>query len=238
MSSRITKTCTRSVVPPPGTGSLSFEWEQRFWGRGIEVVAGVDEAGRGPLAGPVVVAAVVVAPGTIIEGVNDSKKLTPARRDRLYDIIMEKALSVGTAVIPVGIIDEINIFQATLRGMQQAVASLRMTPGQVLVDGPHHPPSALPHLAIVDGDAKVFSIAAASVVAKVTRDRIMMGLHRDFPQYGFDRHKGYGTPDHLAALRRYGPCEHHRKSFHMPQREEYSADEQPGSGEAGRGRSC
>jgi ribonuclease HII len=233
MSSRLTNAPTTTAIQSLGAGSLSFEWEQRFWERGIEIVAGVDEAGRGPLAGPVVVAAVIVAPGTMIEGVNDSKKLTPTRRDRLYDIIMDNALSVGIAVISVDIIDEINIFQATLRGMEQAVASLRMAPGQVLVDGPHHPPSALPHLAIIGGDAKVFSIAAASVVAKVTRDRIMMGLHRDFPQYGFDRHKGYGTPEHLAALRRYGPCEHHRKSFHMPQREESSTDEQPGSGEAG-----
>lgn len=212
----------------------TLEREQRLWDQGLRWVAGVDEAGRGPLAGPVVVAAVMVAPGVSIHGVDDSKKLSPLQREQLFEEITANAGGVGVTVVPVSVIDEINIFQATMKGMRDVIGALNPTPEHVFIDGPHSPLLTVPGTPVIDGDACVWSIAAASIIAKVTRDRIMLQLHEEYPQYGFDRHKGYGTAGHLQALRMFGPCPHHRKSFHMPQREERYTDENTGSGK-GRG---
>jgi ribonuclease HII len=177
------------------------------------LVAGVDEAGRGPLAGPVVAAAVVLDELQPIRGLNDSKLLTAVRREHLYAEICAKALCVCIAEASVEEIDRLNILQATLLAMQRAVAGLRLPPLQVLVDGNRLPVLSMPAQAIVKGDAKVASIAAASILAKVHRDRLCAQLHAEFPAYGFSGHKGYPTPEHLDALRRLGPCAAHRRSF-------------------------
>lgn len=177
------------------------------------MVAGVDEAGRGPLAGPVVAAAVILDELQPIRGLADSKVLTAARRERLFDEIHAKALCVCIAQASVEEIDALNILQATLLAMQRAVQGLRLLPKQVLVDGNQVPLLAVPVQAIVKGDAKVAAIAAASILAKVQRDRLCEALHAQHPQYGFDGHKGYPTPAHLAALQRHGPCIAHRRSF-------------------------
>jgi ribonuclease HII len=177
------------------------------------LVAGVDEAGRGPLAGPVVAAAVILDDLKPIRGINDSKLLTPLKREKLYDEIRAKALCCSVAEASVAEIDEINILQATMLAMRRAIEGLRLKPAQVLVDGNRLPVINILAQAIVDGDAKVKSIAAASILAKVHRDRLCLELHERHPQYGFDAHKGYATPEHLEALRRHGACEHHRRSF-------------------------
>ena len=177
------------------------------------LVAGVDEAGRGPLAGPVVAAAVVLDELQPIRGLNDSKLLTPLRREHLFAEIHAKALCVCIAQASVEEIDRLNILQATLLAMQRAVAGLRLSPLQVLVDGNRLPVLPMPAQAIVKGDATVASIAAASILAKVYRDRLCAQLHVDFPAYGFDGHKGYPTAQHLAVLLRLGPCTAHRRSF-------------------------
>lgn len=185
----------------------AFDWEQPA------LVAGVDEAGRGPLAGPVVAAAVILDERQPIAGLADSKKLTAARRDQLYDEIRAKALCCCVAQASVEEIDRLNILQATLLAMQRAVAGLRLKPGLVLVDGNRLPLLEMRAEAIVKGDAKVASISAASILAKVTRDRGLELLDQRYPQYGFARHKGYGTAEHLQALRVHGPCPEHRRSF-------------------------
>ena len=195
---------------------LDYSFERRWWKSGVEYIAGIDEAGRGPLAGPVVAAAVIFPKEVWIYGVNDSKKLSPRRREKLFDIIQRSALSVRWSIIPHDVIDEMNIYQATMRAMADAVLKLDPSPQHLLVDGPRFHGAAIPSTAIVDGDAKCFSVAAASIIAKVTRDRIMAEYDKQFPQYGFVRHKGYATPEHLDALRKYGPCEIHRRSFRMP----------------------
>jgi ribonuclease HII len=177
------------------------------------LVAGVDEAGRGPLAGPVVAAAVILDELQPIRGLADSKLLTAARRELLYAEICAKALCVCIAEASVEEIDRHNILQATLLAMQRAVGGLRLAPLRVLVDGNRLPALPMPADAIVKGDAKVASIAAASILAKVHRDRLCAALHAQFPGYGFDGHKGYPTPEHLAVLRRLGPCSAHRRSF-------------------------
>lgn len=177
------------------------------------LVAGVDEAGRGPLAGPVVAAAVILDPRCPIAGLADSKKLTPQRRARLFDEIRAKALCCAVAEASVAEIDRLNILQATLLAMQRAVAGLRLRPVKVLVDGDHLPRLALRAEAVVGGDACVPAISAASILAKVHRDRWCEAVDADWPQYGFAAHKGYGTAAHLQALRAHGPCEHHRRSF-------------------------
>jgi len=177
------------------------------------LVAGVDEAGRGPLAGPVVAAAVILDELHPVRGLADSKVLTAARRERLYDEICAKALCVCIAQASVEEIDALNILQATLLAMQRAVQGLRLLPKQVLVDGNRVPTLAMPVQAIVKGDAKVAAISAASILAKVQRDRLCAELHAQHPLYGFDGHKGYPTPAHLAALQRHGPCIAHRRSF-------------------------
>ena len=186
---------------------VAFDWEQPA------LVAGVDEAGRGPLAGPVVAAAVILDDCQPILGLADSKKLSAARREALYDEIRAKALCCCIAQASVEEIDRLNILQATLLAMQRAVAGLRLKPGLVLVDGNRLPLLDIRAEAIVKGDAKVAAISAASILAKVTRDRGLLQLDRQYPQYGFARHKGYGTAEHLQALRVYGPCPEHRNSF-------------------------
>ena len=178
------------------------------------LICGVDEAGRGPLAGPVFAAAVVFAPGRRApNGMADSKLLSAPRRERLAAVIKEKSLVWAVAWASVEEIDSLNILQASLLAMSRAVESLGVVPDQVLLDGMHCPDLAVPARAVVDGDAKVKVISAASILAKTARDAEMRRLHERFPQYGFDEHKGYPTPRHLRALRRYGVCEVYRRSF-------------------------
>jgi ribonuclease HII len=177
------------------------------------LVAGVDEAGRGPLAGPVVAAAVILDERHPIKGLADSKKLTALRRERLFDEIRAKALCCSIAEASVEEIDRLNILQATLLAMRRAVAGLRLKPNKVLVDGNRLPTLEVRAEAIVGGDALVPAISAASILAKVHRDRWCLTLDQQYPQYGFAQHKGYGTAAHLAALRAHGPCAQHRTSF-------------------------
>lgn len=186
------------------------------------LVAGVDEAGRGPLAGPVVAAAVILDDENPIEGLADSKQLTERARERLFDEIRAKALCCSIAEASVDEIDTLNILQATLLAMRRAVEGLRLRPAKVLVDGNRLPVLKVPAEAIVQGDARVQAISAASILAKVHRDRLCLALHEAHPQYGFAAHKGYATPEHLEALREHGPCRHHRRSF-APVREALEA---------------
>jgi ribonuclease HII len=176
-------------------------------------VAGIDEAGRGPWAGPVVAAAVILDPGKIPKGLNDYKQLQPEEREKLYDKIMASALAVKSIAIEVDEIDRINIYWATMGAMTQCVCGLKVAPVHVLVDGNRAPAMPCPVQPIVEGDAKSFSIAAASIIAKVTRDRIMCQRAQSYPEYGFERHKGYGTPEHAGMLLKHGPCTEHRRSF-------------------------
>ena len=176
-------------------------------------ICGIDEAGRGPLAGPVVAGAVILPRGCEILHLNDSKKLSAARREELYDEIMEKAVSVGVGMASPARIDEINILQATYEAMRQAVDSLSTEPELLLNDAVTIPEMTIPQVPIIKGDAKSASIAAASIVAKVTRDRLMEKYDAVFPQYGFAAHKGYGAAAHIEALKKYGPCPIHRRSF-------------------------
>jgi len=177
------------------------------------LLAGVDEAGRGPLAGPVVAAAVILDDLRPIRGLADSKVLSPKQRDRLYDQIMAKALCCSVAMATVEEIDTHNILQATMLAMRRAVEGLRLKPAKVLVDGNRLPTLDVLAEAVVGGDARVKAISAASILAKVHRDRLCEELHTQFPHYGFAAHKGYGTPEHLEALRVHGACVHHRRSF-------------------------
>ncbi|MCC7486861.1 MAG: ribonuclease HII [Burkholderiales bacterium] len=174
---------------------------------------GVDEAGRGPLAGPVFAAAVILDPGAPIAGLADSKRLSPRVRAALAVEIRGRAAAWAVAASSVREIDELNILHATLLAMRRAVEALPAPPALALIDGPHCPRLALPARAIVGGDATVPAISAASILAKVARDEAMLEVHRQYPRYGFDRHKGYPTREHLAALRRYGPCGAHRSTF-------------------------
>lgn len=176
-------------------------------------LCGVDEAGRGPLAGPVVAAAVMLDPGKPIEGLRDSKKLSARARERLADEIRNNAAAWCVAEASVAEIDRLNILQATMLAMQRAVAGLQRPPDEVWVDGNRCPEWAWRSQAVVKGDDKVASIAAASILAKTARDHFMCRLHQEFPAYGFDRHMGYGTAAHLAALKAHGACPHHRRSF-------------------------
>ncbi|HNW63409.1 MAG TPA: ribonuclease HII [Piscinibacter sp.] len=177
------------------------------------LVAGVDEAGRGPLAGPVVAAAVILDDLKPIKGLADSKAISALKRERLFDEIRAKALCCCIAEASAAEIDELNILQATMLAMRRAVEGLRLKPAKVLVDGNRIPVLKIPAEAIVKGDAKVKAISAASILAKVHRDRLCLELHALHPQYGFDGHKGYPTPEHLAALRAHGACPQHRRSF-------------------------
>lgn len=175
------------------------------------LIAGVDEAGRGPLAGPVTVSAVILAGS--IKGLDDSKKLSESKRKALVEVIKAEALAWSVIHIPVEKIDQINIFQATMLGMQQAVKALSLAPQKVLVDGNKSPGFDVESEAIVGGDGKVAAISAASILAKTARDVLMQEIDQQYPLYGFAQHKGYGTQQHLTALQQVGPCEHHRKSF-------------------------
>jgi ribonuclease HII len=191
--------------------SPDFRYERRAMRKGHSV-CGIDEAGRGPWAGPVVAAAVMLDPKNMPKGLNDSKKLTPAKRDALYGVILASA-RVGVGIISVRMIDEVNVLQATFRAMQAAVASLDPKPKLALVDGNRPPPLPCEVTTIIGGDAQCLSIAAASIIAKVTRDRLMEELDRRYPGYGFAAHKGYGTAAHHEALVSLGPCPEHRMSF-------------------------
>jgi len=190
----------------------TFRHERKALNAGASCVAGIDEAGRGPLAGPVVAAAVILDHRRLPKGVRDSKQLPPERREELYAIILERA-EVGLGIVEVDEIDRINILNATFLAMVKAVGNLSRAPALALIDGHIAPRLSCAAQCLVDGDAKSISIAAASIVAKVTRDRIMTALDAVFPAYGFACHKGYSTPGHYDALRRYGPCCHHRRSF-------------------------
>jgi ribonuclease HII len=193
----------------------TLEFEEVCWGQGFEHVAGVDEAGRGPLAGPVVAAAVILPKGLSLEGVNDSKKLSAKQREVLFHEIREHALSVGVGIVSHEVIDRINIYQASILAMRKAVEKLSILPSIVLADGNSFKHETWRYQNIIDGDAKSVTIAAASVIAKVTRDSLMLEYHEQFPLYGFDRHKGYGTKFHVEALRQYGMCPIHRRSFNI-----------------------
>lgn len=188
-------------------------FEDVLWRRGVTYVAGIDEAGRGPLAGPVVAAAVIFPAECVVKGVDDSKKLTPARREELFPRIHHFALAVGVGIVDHHEIDEINILQATFKAMRGAIGRLTVRPGHLLIDGNRFQGDDVPFTTIVGGDALSHSIAAASIVAKVTRDRIMVEQDLLYPGYGFARHKGYGTVEHLSALARFGLCPIHRRSF-------------------------
>lgn len=179
----------------------------------MKLLCGVDEAGRGPLAGPVVAAAVILHPRRPVKGLADSKVLTPQRREELAEEIRARAIAWAVAAASVEEIDVLNILRASLLAMRRAVEALSVKPQRVLVDGLHCPELQMPMRAIVGGDAKVKSISAASILAKVTRDASMVTLHHEHPLYGFDRHKGYTTDEHLAALRAHGACSVHRRSF-------------------------
>jgi ribonuclease HII len=190
------------------------EIEQQLWRQGSTAIAGVDEAGRGPLAGPVVAAAVLITEGVFWDGLADSKRLSPLSRERLYERIMAEAPGVGVAAIAPEDIDAMNILRASLLAMARAVVRLPRVPSHIIVDGNQRIPAVtVPQTTVIGGDATCGSIAAASVVAKVTRDRLMCELDGQYPVYGFSRHKGYATREHLAALIRHGPCAAHRMSF-------------------------
>ena len=190
-----------------------WEIERNCYAGGFDLVCGIDEAGRGPLAGPVCAAAVILPRDTQIEGLNDSKKLSDAKRRSLYDIITREAYAYGVAFASEAEIDEVNILNATFLAMERAVAALGLQPDIALVDGNRRPPLGMPVQTIVGGDGLSASIAAASILAKVTRDRWMEELDGQYPQYGFAVHKGYGTKRHYAALTEFGPCLIHRRSF-------------------------
>ncbi len=212
----------KATDSPEAPEAPTDRYERRARRRGCQLVAGVDEAGRGPLAGPVVVAAVAFADRRYPDGLNDSKKLTPAQRERLYDAILDRA-AVSIAIASRARIDRMNILRASLWAMSRAVAGLPERPDHVLVDGNMQPPGlACACETVIGGDRLSVSIAAASIVAKVTRDRLMTAIGRAFPDYGFERHMGYSTPAHFAALKAYGPCPHHRQSF-APVREQQLA---------------
>jgi ribonuclease HII len=198
------------VTPPP---SAPYRYEAQAWRTGVTLVAGVDEAGRGPLAGPVVAGAVVIAPDRRIRGLADSKILTPEQREALFHVISERAVAIGVGIVDHETIDRINILQATRLAMAEALARLTVQPGLVITDFVALRDLACPQRNLVDGDARCATVAAASIVAKVTRDRLMLDADRRFPEYGFARHKGYATPEHLAALDRWGPCPLHRRTF-------------------------
>ena len=188
-------------------------FENEGYQKGYTYIGGIDEAGRGPLAGPVVAAVVVFKPGTKIEGINDSKKLSEAKRDELFDIIKEQALDYGIGIVQKDEIDEYNILNATYMAMKKAINCLKKTPDYLLVDAAHVPDVNIDQKSIIKGDSKSISIAAASILAKVTRDSLMYEYDKMYPEYGFASHKGYGTDQHYKAIREHGITPIHRKSF-------------------------
>ncbi|MCD7905558.1 MAG: ribonuclease HII [Clostridiales bacterium] len=188
-------------------------YENELYTEGKELVCGVDEVGRGPLAGPVVTAAVILKKDCFIPGINDSKKLSEKKREELYSIIMEEALSVSIAMESHTVIDHINILQATLKAMKKAVSGLEVRPDFILVDAVTIPDIDIPQKGIIKGDSQSISIAAASIIAKVTRDRLMVKEAESYPGYGFEKNKGYGTAEHIKAIKELGLCPIHRRSF-------------------------
>ena len=188
--------------------------EEELYTKGFKTIAGIDEAGRGPLAGPVVIASVIMPKDSMIEGVNDSKKVSEKKREKLYDLITKEAISYGVAIIGHDEIDKVNILNATKEGLTECVKQLQIKPDLILVDALTHINTlGIPYESIIKGDAKSYSIAAASIIAKVTRDIIMREWDTVYPQYGFATHKGYGTAKHIQAIREYGLCPIHRRSF-------------------------
>jgi ribonuclease HII len=202
---------TLDLFPPAEEHPLQFE--RRLQMQGYKVVAGIDEAGRGPLAGPVLAAAVVLPKHFELPGLTDSKKLSPAARERLFPLIRQQALAVGIGLASPAEIDQINILQATLQAMLRAVNQLPLNPDYLLIDGITPVPHPLPQQTLKKGDSRSLSIAAASVIAKVVRDRLMVHYDRRFPDYGFAGHKGYGSAAHRQAIADFGPCPIHRTSF-------------------------
>jgi ribonuclease HII len=197
----------------PAAAAALWKFERGVYDRGYDRIAGVDEAGRGPLAGPVVSAAVILDRDAPIDGLADSKTLSPRKRESLFTEIYARAVAVGIGIVDAIEIDRVNILQASLRAMAMAVANLRPRPDWLLIDGPFGIPVELPQTPIPKGDGLSASIAAASIVAKVSRDHLMARYHEDYPQYGFSRHKGYPTRAHRDALRQFGCCPIHRRSF-------------------------
>lgn len=190
------------------------EIDKSYVKEGYNYICGIDEAGRGPLAGPVVVAAVIMPKDSMIEGVNDSKKVSEKKREKLYELIIEEAISYSVGIVDQNEIDRINILNATKAGLTEAVRTLKVKPELILVDAlTNIDTCGVPYQSIIKGDAKSYSIAAASIIAKVTRDRIMREWDKVYPQYGFEKHKGYGTAAHISAIKENGLCPLHRLSF-------------------------
>jgi len=189
-------------------------YENDLHKKGFKYICGIDEAGRGPLAGPVVIASVIMPEDSMIEGVNDSKKVSEKKRELIYDKILEEAISYSVAIIDQHEIDEINILNATKKGLTMSLKELNVKPDLILVDALEHIDTlGIPYEPIIKGDAKAYSISAASIIAKVTRDRIMREWANVYPEYGFEVHKGYGTAKHIAAIKEHGICQIHRKTF-------------------------
>ena len=190
------------------------EFEENLYKTGIKTIAGIDEAGRGPLAGPVVVGVAIMKPTSFIEGVNDSKKISEKKREELYEKITEEAIDWAVGIVDQQEIDEINILNATKKALKMAIENLKIKPDRIVVDALEHIDTCgIPYTSIIKGDAKVYSISAASIIAKVTRDRIMKEYDEIYPDYGFAAHKGYGTAKHIQAIKQFGPCPIHRKTF-------------------------
>ena len=187
--------------------------EESFYSDSVHILCGVDEAGRGPLAGPVCAAAVILPRGTVIEGLNDSKKLSEKKREQLFDVICDTAVSYAIAFATVEEIEELNILHAAQLAMNRAIEELDPKPDLAIIDGNQAGDIRFPHETVVKGDACCISIAAASILAKVTRDRFMLDMAQQYPMYHFEKHKGYGTKDHYSALREFGPCPIHRRTF-------------------------
>lgn len=204
-----------TLFSPPSSPSLAdpLVHERRCREQGFSFIAGVDEAGRGPLAGPVVAAAVILPEGVLLDGVQDSKKMTARARERGFQVIQARAIATGIGVVSQTEVDQSNILKASLKAMEIAVRALASMPDCLLVDGIHRVPVAIHQLCLPKGDQRSCSISAASVLAKVYRDRMMDAYHRLYPAYGFDRNRGYGTRQHLESLRQYGACPIHRTSF-------------------------
>jgi ribonuclease HII len=190
-------------------------FEKIAYQEGYQFIAGIDEAGRGPLAGPVVAAAVIFQPDYVNAEINDSKQLSARKREELYEIIKSEAVAIGMGIVDADIIDRLNILRATLQAMREAVLELSTSPDFLLIDGLQCIPLLTPQKPLVKGDSRSISIAAASIIAKVSRDRIMEMYHRQFPQYNFLQNKGYGTKEHCSAIKQFGMCKIHRKSFHV-----------------------
>ena len=193
--------------------SIMYTFENDLYAKGYTAVCGTDEAGAGPLAGPVYAAAVILDRDSVIDGLNDSKKLSEKKREKLFDEIIAKARAYAIVSISESVIDDINILNARMLAMRQAVNELDITPDFLLVDGNRDPNTEVETLCVVGGDGKSASIAAASILAKVSRDRFMLKMAEEYPQYKFEKHKGYGTKVHVEAIRQFGPCPIHRRSF-------------------------